>query len=1430
MIVTMKRHSFLTAIPAFLLVPALSLAQTAEQPEWNNEQVSGVNKETAYQIAIPAANEQQAMRGSLEDSPYYQTLNGTWKFHWVADPKDRPQDFYRPDYNVDNWDDIKVPATWQIEAVRRNKPWDKPLYCNVVYPFAIPGRVQWPNVIQPRPDNYTFATMPNPVGSYRRDFTLPDSWDGRDVFIRFNGVEAGFYLWVNGQKVGYSEDSYLPAEFNLTPYLNKKGEKNVLAVEVYRFTDGSFLECQDFWRFSGIFRDVFLWSAPKTQIRDFFFRTDLDDTYQDAVVDLDITLTGKESKADLLVKLTDKNGETVYTNTLPAKMGENHLRFNVTRPELWTAEAPNLYNLSLALLQKKETIDLRAAKVGFREVELTKDGQLLVNGKPTEFRGVNRHDHSPINGRTVSKEEMEKDVQLMKRFNVNAVRTSHYPDNPYFYDLCDIYGLYVMAEANVECHGLMQLSHEPSWEKAFAERSENMVRRYRNHASIVMWSLGNESGNGANIKAAEAAVKRQDSTRPTHYEGNSNYCDVTSCMYPSVEWLEGVGKERLEKARKGETVKPHVVCEYAHAMGNAVGNFREYWETYERYPALIGGFIWEWVEHGIQVPTPDGKANYMAVGGDFGDIPNDGNFCADGLIFADRTYSEGKAMQVKKIHQPIQVSALGNGRYSIRNKRFHEGIADLYGVYEITRDGIVVASGRLADLDIPAQQSQEITLTVPAAEEMQSGEYFINFSFRQKHDTRWAKAGYEVASEQFALGATEKPVFQPQGGDVRLAETDEGYRVWGEGFEAFFSKQEGTLSSYLLNEVPLISKGLTLDVFRAPTDNDKQVDGDWQRKGLGEMKLEPGQWDIRQQKDGKIVLAITNTYRGKAGFDYQTAMEYTVTGDGAVLVNSTITPAISGEIIPRVGYQMELPAGFERMRWLGRGPFENYADRKDAAFVGLYDDMVSNQWEDYSRPQETGNHEDVRWIAVTNADGMGFAYIAADKMSASALHVRYQDMVDLNDLRKLHHKYTITPRKETILHLDAAVRPLGNASCGPGPMRKYELKSQPVVFSFLMLPLERSYMTDELAEKARVQLPAAMPVLIERDNDGYLNLATSTPGAAIYYRVNGSKEKPYTEPIELLEGGQVETYAYSDKLGKSMTTTAQFPIYVDRSGWKVVSVSSENRGEEAKNAIDGDLTTIWHSRWSENEAKHPHEIVIDMGGLLEIDQFIYQPRDSENGRIKDYELYFSKDGQTWGEPAKGQFVNTGSAQSVKLPKPVAARYFKLRALSEVYNRPWASAAELNVHVTKNLSPVQRKATNKQRVTYVDSEADNSMRLAADGNADTYWQTVHNQFYLAPYPHEIQLSLSREAEIKGIRYTPRQDASEGRIARYEVYVSTDGKEWGKAVATGTFADSKETQTVEFAPCKGRYVKLQALSPCVKDDKRAAVAELQIITAE
>ena len=1043
----MKRLLIPGAMTALLFTSLSAIAQTAEKPEWNNEYVSEVNREKACQIAIPFADEQQATKLAIEESPYYKTLNGIWKFHWVADPKDRPQDFYLPNYDVTQWDNIKVPATWQIEAVRHNKNWDKPLYCNTIYPFCPWNKVQWPNVIQPRPSDYTFATMPNPVGSYRRDFTLPDSWKGRDVFIRFNGVEAGFYIWVNGKKVGYSEDSYLPAEFNLTPYL--KPGKNVLAVEVYRFTDGSYLECQDFWRFSGIFRDVFLWSAPKTQIRDFFFRTDLDKEYKNASVSLDIDITGKRSNNEIQVKVTDQNGKEIATQNARAVTGTNKLQFEVVNPLKWTAETPNLYNLTILLKQKGKTVDIRSVKVGFRKIELAQDGRLLINGKSTLFKGVDRHDHSSENGRTVSKEEMEKDVQLMKSLNINAVRTSHYPNNPYFYDLCDRYGIYVLSEANVECHGLMALSSEPSWVKAFTERSENMVRRYKNHASIVMWSLGNESGNGINFKSAAEAVKKLDDTRPTHYEGNSSYCDVTSSMYPDVQWLESVGKERLQKFQNGETVKPHVVCEYAHAMGNAIGNLEEYWDYIEHHSKrMIGGCIWDWVDQGINMPGQ--PADHYYFGGSFGDRPNDNDFCCNGIVTADRQVTP-KLWEVKKVYQYITLEPNAENSIGVRNRYAFLNLHDFNLRYVILKDGVPIAEEEFSLPD--GKPGEHRAVQIPYSRYLTSeGEYYLNLEIKLKKDCVWAKAGHIVATEQLLLQKSPNTGLQPVAVSAsskeslfKVVEEEKRYLFFRRpGVEITFDKKEGKLTGIRYNGDNMLHlrEGWSLNTFRF-INNDVRK---WQDTQTEVISFD---WKWSEDNQSAIVTIQLQETVGDVKVPYK--LIYRLYGNGEIDVDASFTTNDDFNL-PRLSLQAFFNPSLEQLEWYGRGPIENYRDRKNAAYVGKYQSAVNDMKESYARSQTMGGRCDTRWLTLTNKAGKGIKITAADTFDFSALHYTDKDLFEI----KYGHALPDIYRAEVVLNLDCIQRGLGNASCGPGPRPAYEIQKNTVYkYAFRMSPFSK---------------------------------------------------------------------------------------------------------------------------------------------------------------------------------------------------------------------------------------------------------------------------------------------------------------------------------------------------------------------------------------
>ena len=651
----MKRI-YITA--AVLTLCTTAIAQTGK--EWDDPKTTSVNRETAHTVSIPMGSEAEAASTDMSVSPWYQSMDGKWKFLWVKQPSLAKDAYCARDYDDAAWTDIDVPSSWQVWGLHNGKPWDKPLYCNVAYPFSFSESTY--SVMAERPSWFTYnSTMPNPVGTYRRTFTVPSEWAGRDVYVRFNGVGHGYYLWVNGQRVGYSEDSYLPSEFNITQYLTE-GE-NVMALQVYRFTSGSFLECQDYWRLTGIQRHCFLWAAPKVRIADFFFTTDLDNSYKNAKASIEVKTSPNSSEggANLSVeaKILD-NGTVIATATAPLTYTGNQtpppseglgeastsLTMDVTAPRLWSAETPNLYDLVLTLKDDAGHVyDIRGCKVGFREVAIRSDGALTINGRRMVFHGVNRHDFSPVNGRAITAEEMEEDIRTMKRLNINAVRTSHYPNDPVFYDLCDRYGLYVLAEADVECHAHQKLSSLQLFRPAMVERSENQVRWLRNHACIFMWSFGNESGGGDNFKYVAQAIKQLDKTRPTHYEGNSDYADVSSTMYGSYETIEWIGSSR--KGKTGQ--KPHIQCENSHSMGNSMGNVRDMFNLYEKYPCLTGEFIWDFKDQGLL--TKSGGKDYWAYGGDFGDNPNDGNFCINGLVRPDWSLT-AKSYNTKKVYQP----------------------------------------------------------------------------------------------------------------------------------------------------------------------------------------------------------------------------------------------------------------------------------------------------------------------------------------------------------------------------------------------------------------------------------------------------------------------------------------------------------------------------------------------------------------------------------------------------------------------------------------------------------------------------------------------------------------------------------------------------------------------------------------------------------
>ncbi len=1253
--------------------------------EWDDVRVTQKNREEARTIEIPFASEQDVQTKTIEQSTYYQSLNGTWKFNWVPDPSQKPADFQTSISKATGWDDITVPSVWQVYGIRNGKNWDKPLYVNTSYPFTY-NSTTYKVQENPRADFTYNSSMKNPVGSYLREFTVPANWDGRDVYIRFNGAGPGYYLWINGQWVGYSEDSYLPSEFNITKYL--KAGTNLVAVQIYRFTSGSFLECQDYWRFSGISRDVFLWSAPKTQIRDYFFKTDLDNNYVNANVSLDVELTGATlASGELTAKIMD-NGTVIAEKTVTNPViGKFTIDIdNVINPKKWSAEIPNLYDLVLTLKNGSNVVDIRGGKVGFREVGIRSDGALLINGKRMVFHGVNRHDHDQINGRTVSNDELELDIKMMKRLNINAVRTSHYPNSPYLYDLCDKYGLYVLAEANVECHGNTGLSSVELFRKPMVERNENHVKRFKNHPSIFIWSFGNESGRGDNFKYVSEAIYALDRTRLRHYEGNSEWSDVSSTMYGNYYHIENIGK--------GGQKRPHIQCENSHAMGNSMGNVRDMFDLYENYPMLTGEFIWDWKDQGLQMPVPgESGKTYFAYGGDFGDKPNDGNFCTNGVIFADYNISS-KTYQVKKIYQPVDfVKPLrGNTQFTLKSKLAFKtqtsGEFDFY--YYILEDGNIIKEEKLSGISISPEGTYQLTIANPLVNAKADADYFIRFKVYQKEATWWAEAGYEVASEQIKLQDAVKPAYQiPAIGNLTVKENTDDYTVTGTDFSAVFSKSKGTLASYVLKGRQVICEPLRLNVFRAYTDNDKVQAGNWDNMGLRDLALKAGTWKINTSDTKNTVdLSIINVYSGKGQNTFTNEMAFKISTDGTIFVSSTIDPAAKGNILPKIGYVLEMPEKYEKFTYYGRGPWDSHEDRKESCFEGVYNSTVTEQFTPYILPQEMGNKEETRWSALTDNNGFGIMFVAPGKMATSVGHWRAGDVVK-NRGDRTKHPYQMPFIDNTVVCLDARNRALGNASCGPDVMSKYELKSEFTIFNFIIMPVTSQLDNEQLAAKARVESPLCSPVEISRDNVGKVKLATTTSGAKMYYSINNGGFQQYTAPFTLLDGGHLEAYSTASGYFDSMTTTADFNLFIDKTKWKVVSCSSEQGGgEKAANAIDGDVNTIWHTRYSEPAGQFPHEIVVDMIETYKVKEFMYQGRlDGSNGRIKAYEIYFSNDPNKFDTRphATGEFIDTSNPQVATIASQPEARYFKLVAKSAVDGKAWASAAELGVEASARVA-------------------------------------------------------------------------------------------------------------------------------------------------
>lgn len=1029
------------------------MTTTAPPPlDWENPAVFGIHKESPHATRFSFPDEMSARNWREKPSRYYKSLNGDWRFHWAGKPADRPVDFYQPTYDVSAWATIPVPSNWEMHG------YGIPIYTNITYPF---------------PKNPPFIDHAyNPVGSYRTTFTVPDGWDGRRVFLHFGGVDSAFYLWVNGKKVGYSEDSRLPAVFDVTPYL-RPGE-NILAAEVYRWSDGSYLEDQDMFRLSGIFRDVYLTSTPQTYLRDHFVRTDLDADYRDATLRVTTRLENRSDapSGPRAVELTllDADGKPVGSQPVaagrvediaPGKEAAVELSAAVSAPRLWSPEDPYLYTAFLTVKDGAGKVtEVIPQTVGFRSVEL-RDRQLWVNGVSVKMKGVNRHEHDPDLGHVVTMERMVQDIELMKRNNINTVRTSHYPNDERWYDLCDRYGLFVMDEANVESHGMgydpkVSLGNNPVWQAAHVARVEAMVERDKNHPSVIFWSLGNEAGPGVNFAAAAKRAKELDSTRPIHYERDNAVADVDSVMYPDVNWL----REQGEK----DSQKPFFVCEYAHAMGNAMGNLKEYWEVIDSHPRLIGACIWDWVDQGIrkytdEAPGPDGERRwYYAYGGDYDDHPNDGNFSCNGVILPDRQETP-KLREVKKVYQYISITPedVRAGRVQVRNKYFHTNLKDFDVRWTLSEDGREVRKGTLPPLDLAPGQAATVSVPFDAKHLADGREHFLRLSFHLRRDTEWAKKGHEVAWQQLPL-ETEVPAVpapdESRMADVDLKEDAGGVTVSGKGFEARFSRATGTLDRLVYDgQTILDGDGPRLNVYRALNDNDVWLRGDFFKSGLSQLSHHVEAFTVTRVSPKAVRVDVAIDARGFKGAGFRHVAAYTVRGDGSIEMANRFEAVGDLPQLPKLGLRLTLPAGYENFTWYGRGPWESYPDRKSSEDIGLYSGTVGEQFTEYVRPQDNGNKEEVRWAALTSKGGRGIQFTASPTMSVTASHFLPEDLDAARHRNGQERRFTrLVPRPETIVNLDAFQMGLGGASCGPWPLEKYRTPDLPVELKVTLRP------------------------------------------------------------------------------------------------------------------------------------------------------------------------------------------------------------------------------------------------------------------------------------------------------------------------------------------------------------------------------------------
>lgn len=1341
----MKKRFVFVALAVFMLV-STAVAQNLKGfaygdvaapsgGEWESPMELSLNKEQPKGWFFTFASEEAARKVLPENSEYYLSLDGTWSFHWVGNPWERPEDFYKPEYDVSEWDKVEVPMSWNVYGLQKDgtQKYGTPIYVNQPVIFKHTVAVgDWKGGVMREPaKHFTTYNHRNEVGSYRRTFTVPAEWSGREVYINFDGVDSFFYLWINGKYVGFSKNSRNLAAFNISKYI-AEGE-NTVAVEVYRNSDASFLEAQDMFRLPGIFRTVSLTSTNPLELRDVRVTTALDDDYKDAVAHIAVDLRNlnkKKAKGYKLQAQLYKNALYSDDNVVvdgakvvgdvaviePGATATSELAIAMENPAKWSAEEPNRYTLLVQLLDKKgRVVETASTYIGFREVEIrdtkAEDDEFgfagryyYLNGKPIKMKGVNRHESNLERGHAITREQMYNEVMLMLRGNINHVRCAHYSNNPYWYYLCDKYGIYLEDEANIESHeyyyGEASLSHVPEFLDAHVARVMEMAHATMNRPSVVIWSLGNEAGPGVNFVKAYEALHAFDATRPVQYERNNDIVDMGSNQYPSVGWVQ-----HFAKGNPGIKYPFHI-SEYAHSMGNAVGNLKDYWDAIESSNFIMGGAIWDWADQNFWNYDKKTGEKYMGYGGDFGDRPNDHLFSMNGIVFADHT-PKPQYWEVKKVYQNVDVKMLDNGNVRIFNERYFNTLSDMDIRVSLWEDGKEINHYFMPDMNIAPRQAKDLKLDFDGIELAKDKEYFVKVQFLLKKDAPWAAKGYVQMEEQLPLKSAEKSMslaVAATGGKITVQTSKtivDGCEVplralnGSDGaFKIVFDESKGVLHSVAYGADVVFAAGnvMKIGAYRAPVDNDIWAWNNWFSNGLHNLKDSVMSSVSKVNKDGSIVLQYIvysqaeNAVRrikhddnswsladdtrkfGADDFHIISNRIWTVYPDGSVELNSSMS-ANRNVDLARIGYEIQLPSEYKNYTYYGRGPWNNYNDRCSGSFIEQHSSTVAAQFEKFSKPQDMANREEVRWAALTNDSGSGVIFVATEGMSATALP--WNDV----ELTLAAHPYELPLSSGTWLHIDKKVNGLGGNSCGQGaPLEPDRVKSVQNTMGFIMRPVK----TDDFVQKANVLASGIVPVSMSRDLRGYVSLECKKEGAEIYYKIGKRGKKTlYEAPVDMSKGGDMTVW---EKATPELAVTQSYEA-VTSVPVTVLFVSSQEPNEDISRLIDGDPSTMWHTMYSVTVANYPHWIDFDAAEETMIKGFKYLPRQSggDNGNIKSYKVQTSNDGKNWSNAiCEGEFENNGKWQVVIFKEPVKTRYIRFTALSSHNGQDFAAGAEFEL--------------------------------------------------------------------------------------------------------------------------------------------------------